>query len=166
MSEIKAILLVPVEGDPLGLLADGVCGSRPPMAVPITYPRVVHEGNRFADPTVPCEVCKACDQPWPCDTPGKVESEGHVCWKPANRQWGAGYITVFDALVLAWDGKPVREGCYRAADALEIAPSAVPGAIECALDGDQMIRSISELGTLVLLDAEGKEVSDGSHLPR
>ena len=37
------------------------------------------------------------------------------------------------ALVLAWGGKPVREGCYRAADASGYAPSAVSGAIECAL---------------------------------
>ncbi len=42
------------------------------------------------------------------------------------------------------------------------APSAVPGAIECALDGDQMIRSIAKLGTIVLLDADGKEITDAS----
>jgi len=129
MSEIKAILLVPEKGDPLGLLADGVCGSRPPMAVRRTYPRVVHESNELGDPTAPCEVCRACGRPWPCDTPGKVESEGHVRWKPANR-----YTTVFDALVLAWDGKPVPEGVER------------------------LGRPPGRSGTLVLIDVDGKEI--------
>mgnify|MGYP003663702444 CR=1 FL=1 len=32
MSKIKAILLVPAEGDPHGLLREGPCGARPPMA--------------------------------------------------------------------------------------------------------------------------------------
>ena len=29
---VHAILLVPAEGDPLGLLAEGPCGARPPVA--------------------------------------------------------------------------------------------------------------------------------------
>ena len=33
MSEISAVLLVPKAGDPGGLLKDGPCGSRPPVAV-------------------------------------------------------------------------------------------------------------------------------------
>lgn len=32
MSEIKIILLLPAEGDPHGLLAEGPCGARPPSA--------------------------------------------------------------------------------------------------------------------------------------
>ena len=32
MSEIKAVLLVPAEDDPHGLLREGPCGARPPMA--------------------------------------------------------------------------------------------------------------------------------------
>ena len=32
MSEIHAVLLIPEEGDPLGLLKGGRCGSRPPKA--------------------------------------------------------------------------------------------------------------------------------------
>jgi len=31
-SEITTVLLVPEEGDPLGLLAEGPCGARPPVA--------------------------------------------------------------------------------------------------------------------------------------
>ena len=33
MSAIHAVLMAPWAGDPLGLLAEGVCGARPPMAV-------------------------------------------------------------------------------------------------------------------------------------
>ena len=32
MSKIHAVLLVPEEGDPHGLLREGPCGARPPMA--------------------------------------------------------------------------------------------------------------------------------------
>ena len=32
VSEIKAVLLIPAEGDSLGLLKEGPCGARPPMA--------------------------------------------------------------------------------------------------------------------------------------
>lgn len=32
MTAIHAVMLVPAEGDPHGLLADGPCGARPPMA--------------------------------------------------------------------------------------------------------------------------------------
>jgi hypothetical protein len=124
MAEIKAILLIPEKGDPLGLLADGVCGSRPPMAL------------RWTDAT--WGACGSADVPQ----------------TPSCRMYDPG-----EALVLAWDGKSVREGCYRAADASGYAPSAVPGAVECALDGDQMIRSISELGTIILLDAEGQDIA-------
>ena len=158
MGDIQAILLVPGKGDPLGLLADGVCGSRPPMAVRRTYPRVVHEGNGFADPTVPCEMCKACDQPWPCDTPGKVESEGHVRWKPASR-----YTTVFDALVLAWDGKPVSEGIDRLGRppgrcGVGWVREVVGVHLGTRLDDSDALTDPDLPGTLVLIDADGKEI--------
>lgn len=32
MTDVCAVLLVPLEGDPLGLLNEGPCGARPPMA--------------------------------------------------------------------------------------------------------------------------------------
>lgn len=128
---IKAILLIPTEGDPHGLLREGVCGARPPLA--ISGHLCGYEEHRN----------------WKSPEDYEYHSDCYMCSSKA-------------ALVLAWDGKPVREGCYRAADAIGYAPSAVPGAIECALDGDQMIRSISELGTIVLLDADGKEITDAS----
>ncbi len=128
MSNIKAILLVPEKNDPHGLLKEGPCGARPPMAA------------RWLDSEGRREWfhCGSADVPH----------------SPLCRMYDPG-----EALVLALDGEPVREGCYRAADASGYAPSAVPGAIECALDGDQMIRSIAKLGTIVLLDADGKETA-------
>ena len=86
-------------------LLEGRFGARPPTAGRRTYPRVVHEGNRFADPTVPCEVCRACGQPWPCDDPGMVESEGHVLWTPSTQR-----STVKDALILRWGGWTIGAG--------------------------------------------------------
>ena len=122
MPEIKAILLVPAEGDPNGLLKEGPCGARPPFAV------------RWMSRSI------SLIPEWRAGPSGGLRG--------SNPR----------ALVLAWDGKTVREGCYRAADALDHAPSAVPGAIECALEDGLILHSIAELGTIVLLDADGKEI--------
>lgn len=158
MSEVHAVLLVPAESNSHGLLREGPCGARPPLAFRRTYPRVVHEGNGYADPTIPCEVCKACGQQWPCDTPGKVESEGHVRWRPCNR-----HSTVADALVLAWGGKPVPEGIERSVRAAK-SRAWVEHLVGCALG--RLMDDVDGLsdpdlpGTLILLDAEGREVSN------
>jgi hypothetical protein len=159
MSRVHAVLLVPEKGDPHGLLAYGPCGARPPMAVRRTYPRVVHESNEWGDPTYNGEKCVACDQPWPCETPGKVESEGHVRWQPGNP-----HTTVADALVLAWDGEPVWQGTevvQRAAPAW-LEPGDVEDIVGAHLRGVRSVVPVllSRLGTFVLLDAEGREVSD------
>ena len=157
MSKVHAVLLVPEKGDPHGLLAHGPCGARPPLAIRWTYPRVVHEGNGYADPTIPCEVCKACGQQWPCDTPGRVESEGHVRWKPCNR-----HSTVAHALVLAWGGETVPEGIQRSVRAAK-SRAWVEYLVGCALgrwaDDVDGLSDPDLPGTLVLLDAEGREVS-------
>jgi len=158
-----AVLLVPEKGDPHELLTYGPCGSRPPMAVRRTYPRVVHESNKWGDPTYNGEKCVACDQPWPCDTPSKVESKGHVRWQPGNR-----HTTVADALVLAWGGKSVPEGMDRAARRWEAATESNDRSLqEYDLWWTQKVHAIdlgSEcqrfgIGTVVLLDATGKEIA-------
>lgn len=69
----RHVLLVPHEGDPLGLLKDGPCGAMPPHAVWVEDV----DGWRGADDVDVCEEDKI-------------------------------------ALVLAWDGKVVIEGCDRA----------------------------------------------------
>ena len=163
MSKVHAVLLVPEKGDPHELLREGPCGARPPMAVRRTYPRVVHESNEWGDPTYNGEKCEACGQPWPCETPGKVESEGHVRWQPGNR-----HTTVADALVLAWGGKPVPEGMDRAARRWEAATESSDRSLqEYDLWWCRMVHAIdlghecqrSSVGTVVLIDADGKEVT-------
>ena len=85
MSEIKAVLLIPTEGDPHGLLKEGPCGARPPMAGR-------HDGYWY-----------------------EYEDDGDIglAVQGNDGHWAspAGAPT---ALVLAWDGEPVAEGCLRA----------------------------------------------------
>ena len=152
-SDIRGIILVPAQGDPHELLAWGPCGARPPVAVRRTYPRVVHESNEWGDPTYNEEKCVACDQPWPCETPGKVESEGHVRWQPGNR-----HTTVPDALVLAWGGEPVFQG-YSLLDGY---PDEIELEIDRVLRGQRKTLSFVESDvTIVRIDAEGQEVTGG-----
>lgn len=76
---IDSILLVPADGDPHGLLADGVCGARVPWAYHEHVAGGVHQ--------------------WTMATARSI------------RQPRA-------ALVLAYQGKPVAEGCYRVLDTI------------------------------------------------
>jgi hypothetical protein len=120
MSEIKAVLLVPEEGDPHGLLKDGPCGARPPTAWMLT-----RESGR---------------------------------WYPGWAEDAQPYGVWQSALVLAWDGKPVAEAqpyIERAGiDYALLAPF-----VAYALKGMDIGQGPWP-GTLVLVDAEGQEVSD------
>ena len=120
MSEIKAVLLVPHEGDPHLLLKEGPCGARPPKA-------------------------------W-------LSPEG---WQAGKAPTSGGRPMVDDrhrALVLAWDGKPVAE----------VQPYIERAGIDYALLAPFVAYALKGMdigqgpwpGTLVLLDAEGQEVSD------
>ena len=125
MSEIHAVLLVPAEGDPHGLLADGPCGARPPVVYRSRGCGVGHSDSwQPHDEFVRRGECYMCDYP-------------------------------DEALVLFWDGKLVPEGLDRAA---RVYPHArrVAWASARAL-GQEMERL--KYGTLVLLDAEGREVT-------
>jgi hypothetical protein len=125
MSDIKAILLVPSEGDPHGLLREGPCGARPPMAV---------EGS---------ESWSACP------------------WYP---ECGA----IRASLVLAWDGKAVMEGCFRAEMTLTALDSGeIPSwqllakIVQEYVDYGKWrarLRRILGNGTIVLLDSSRKEI--------
>jgi hypothetical protein len=129
------------------------------MAVRRTYPRVVHESNKWGDPTYNGEKCVACDQPWPCDTPSKVESKGHVRWQPGNR-----HTTVADALVLAWGGKPVPEGMERlgrppARCGVGWVREVVGVHLGTHPDDSDALTDPDLPGTIVLIDANGKEIA-------
>ena len=141
MSKIKAILLKPTEGDPHGLLREGVCGARPPLAI-----------------------------------------SGHLCGYEEHRNWKSPedyeyhsdcyMCSSMAALVLAWDGKPVREGCDRAdwsgvgksepyypdRDTWATVYALMDHPEDTHVTVDDLRRLCSELGTIVLLDADGKEI--------
>jgi len=123
MSKIKHVLLIPEAGNPHGLLQEGPCGARPPMASP-------YEG-KFEAHTSDWAPC------WPGET----------------------------ALVLAWDGEPVAEGLDRLGRAENVTREWVSKVVGFALgwwpDDVDALTDPDLPGTLVLLDAEGREVSDG-----
>ena len=127
MSDIRHILLVPAEGDPHGLLAEGPCGARPPMA--ISGHLCGYEEHRNWKPPEDYEYHSDC----------------YMCSSKA-------------ALVLAWDGAVVIEAqpyIERAGiDYALLAPF-----VTYALKGMDIGQGLWP-GTLVLLDAEGREVSD------
>ncbi len=129
---IRAVLLVPTEGDPHGLLTEGPCGARPPTA---WFARC--KGVLVPAPHAAARRCGHCDRPL-------AECQQR-------------------ALVLAWDGEPVAEGCLRACgmDSIFTFWRSVSESIEgvdCALAwlGQRCIDH--DLGSLVLLGAEGQEI--------
>jgi hypothetical protein len=81
---IAAVLLIPEAGDPLGLLADGVCGARPPVLVKAPHGWTSEANYR------------------------RYLAHGHN-----STPLSTGPISVPRALVLAWDGEPVAEGIDR-----------------------------------------------------
>lgn len=85
-SDIQGILLKPAPGDPHGLLKEGPCGARPPMAGK-------HDGYWY-----------------------EYESDGALglVVEQPDGHWDSPEPDA-RALVLAWDGKPVAEGMDRAA---------------------------------------------------
>lgn len=127
--KVCVVLLVPVKGDSLGLLADGPCGARPPVAAkPLT------------------------DGPWGvCDDDWRGRRQ-------LARDKGNADLLFVRALVLAWDGKPVAEGIDRlrwrgyppdwCGD-----PYAHVGELR-----DWLAEWRNLPGALVLLDADGREL--------
>ena len=85
MSKVHVVLLVPAEGDPHGLLADGPCGARPPLVYRSRGCGVGHPDT------------------WQSHSEFVRRGECYMCDFPE------------EALVLFWDGKLVPEGMDRAA---------------------------------------------------
>lgn len=149
-SKIATILLIPHD---IALLADGPCGARPPMAVRRTYPRVEHVSNRWGDPTYDGEKCEACGQAWPCDTPGAVDAEERVRWSAANH-----YTSTTTALVLAWGGTPL----HTTTPWLPPRNNQAVWSAAAGLRGEgwaRLRKECADLGTLVFLDADDREVT-------
>ena len=124
---IAAILLIPTKGDPHGLLKEGPCGARPPMAWYCDDYQAWEQWHRGMDHAEPCE-------------------------------WAAMVKRARCALVLAWDGEPGDE----------VQPYIERAGIDYALLAPFVTYALKGMdigqgpwpGTLVLLDAEGREVKD------
>ena len=130
MTDIHAVLLIPAEGDPHGMLREGPCGARPPIAC--------WDGERWRSWT------------------------DNGCWWPV--------VPGRRALVFAWGGKPVAEGMDRATYAATSIPRwwvDHPALADRRWHTHEIVEwvgpTLADLCgcTLVLLDAEGREVSDG-----
>ena len=133
-SDIQGILLVPAEGDPYGLLADGPCGARPPMAGK-------HDGYWY-----------------------EYESDGALglVVEQPDGHWDSPEPDA-RALALAWAGEPVAEGTYwlycRMGFDAELEESLI--SVADLLSGRPAdVYWLRRIGTLVLIDAEGREVTD------
>ncbi len=131
MSAIRAVLLVPHDGDPHGLLRDGPYGARPPVAY------------------------KVGDDPW---VAGRITS---AYFGEARLR---GWPLPVGALVLAWEGEVVWQGCevLDHVDDHDISTWRYPYVVrEVLLYGAPAMDGPPWPGTLLLLDADGRELVDG-----
>lgn len=177
MSQIAAVLLIPAEGDPHGLLAFGLGGSAPPTAHSGVTPARVHEecldcdsGDHYHERDDNDEDdygwhthCDECGERWPCPKAGKVESPRVERWAliPTLKVHEHYFVLRPKALVLAWDGEPVAEGLDRAARCLarhHTGGSNVAPALDIVHE-HLFYEACRVLGTIVLLDANGKEIT-------
>ena len=134
---VQAVLLIPAAGDPHGLLREGPCGARPPM---------VYEGWE-GDPL----------RSWWTTASATANASARFYPSRAHRR----------ALVLAWDGEPVAEGLGRLRRAGKGWPWAEPhwhvkrtlGGVHGAVSRLRSLVAANDAGTIVLLDADGREVS-------
>ena len=102
--------------------------------------------------------------PFGARPPMAYQESGTGIWRPYRGPLGEGHPENNDALVLAWGGEPVPEGCFRASEGSRyLSYTSVRNIVDTVLrgkvHGDQPI--LEERGTLVLLDAEGREMTDG-----
>jgi hypothetical protein len=149
MTDIHAVLLIPTEGDPHGLLREGPCGARPPIARHFPRWEALHEES-WADPTCPVALCGACRQPWPCETPGDVEIRRLAHWKPWPHS-----LTHDCALVLTWGGVILWQGTTVLAHKGGVDLGLLHRFLVAAQHG--MTVDGPWPGTLVLLDSHGRE---------
>jgi len=87
-----------------------------------------------------------------------IRSNGSIM--DCRDEWGDDYRV---ALVLAWDGKPVAEGLDRLSRAIRGHGWLMQGEDSApAKVGTWALSVARDTGTLVLLDADGLEVGDGT----
>lgn len=133
---IAAVLLVPAEGDPHGLLADGPCGARPPVA-------------RW-------RLCDDCGGWW---GEGISEYFCGACGKRTDRKHNR------SALVLAWEGKAVWLGLSQLAEAAGFSTDLMGLWLQGVMQDrpymgmPRVTARVEKLGLVVLLDANGQELA-------
>lgn len=141
--KVHAVLLRVAEADPHGLLADGPCGARPPVVYRSRGCGVGHPDTwQPHDEFVRRGECYMCECP---EEALVLAWGGESVWQGAV--WTEGVVAALDC-----DETPSwRLLVNRVSRALvERRPAAV----------NMLRRLVGDLGTLVLLDAEGREVSD------
>ena len=140
-----ALLLVPVDGDPLGLLAQGPCGARQPVAIPVL-----------------CE----CRELWVAAPEGSCPE----CHRPyLHRCRPLGQCPKTHGLALIWGGMPVPDGIDRAARCFEAYLGAGPWhrsypatrATAVNLAHNLCDPDHANAATMVRLDAQGQEMVVG-----
>lgn len=134
---VHAVLLVPHEGDPLGLLANGPCGARPP--------------TRAESPEI--------------EGRPRWVSEAKLNEYDLLRRRGAQWVPPFDwedarrALVLAWDGKPVADGVWRLANRFTINVYSLDAQVRGWLSGEASPVRDASCGDFILSDEHGREIT-------
>ena len=135
MHSPHSILLVPDDSDPLRLLAEGLCGALPPIAdAPIP-----HDQH-------PCLVqCPRVGAPAPIS---KHKGVCYECGRPATAR----------ALVLAWDGVVVPEGCDRHDNEEQWPKGRTADVVDSIMVGDAGSDFWAGSGRLIFLDSTGQEI--------
>lgn len=136
-AKIHAVLLVPTDGDPLGLLRSGPCGARPPVVA---------------------EAGIASSDSGDVDLDSERWAMTHLGWRDVPWAHTEEHPECRRALVLAWGGAPVAEGMDRLGRSMNSKVLVFTGSmLACRVRGGTAHRR--GLGVLVLLDADGREVS-------
>ena len=151
MSRIHAVLLVPEESDPLGLLADGVCGARPPHAAELQCFDGHHRRWTAAGSPdfPPCGCTYSVDE-----FDNEMRGTNLIAFQPLKARV---------ALVLAWGGEVHHHGCMHACPVKEDG-----FAFMDAIDAVEKLLRVPKphaawlppelRGTIVLLNENGHEV--------
>ena len=117
----RCVLVIPDEGDPLGLLSTGVCGSRPP---------VVHK--------------------WGCGCGARARWYPNLNYISKCEECGDWLSLVgVSALVMAWKGEILPEGVQRAAQCLKMPGGELFGHAHWLLAPAPPTELPSKLGTII-----------------
>lgn len=158
MGEVVAVLLVPEKGDPLGLLDMAAGWCRPPTAEftwdPVDWEAYIDARDKpdnFSTHEDWLARCQSlCIRRW-----REPEGDGSPgIWAPDKDR---------EALMLAWGGEVLPDGCDRARSRRRPdapwSPRTCAELLLCGGDVELWSRPLRDLGTILLIDADGREVA-------